>query len=55
MAKVTYKEIKQSKEVNAYLERGNQTLGLQAICMISETVSTAMIMPIRVRFWPGRS
>ena len=28
MAKVTYKEIKQSKEVNAYLERGNQTLGV---------------------------
>ena len=28
MAKVTYKEIRQSKEVNAYLERGNETLGV---------------------------
>ncbi len=28
MAKITYKDIKKSKEINAYLERGNATLGV---------------------------
>lgn len=28
LAKITYKDIKKSEEVNAYLERGNETLGV---------------------------